>query len=181
MKLNLIARAYGEAFFFYVLETIGVEKCVEQIELLEKVVRDCPEMGLILKGPNISASEKFEFIDIYLKKYFSQEIIQLLQLLVENKHADLLPDIIRFIKAGTLQKEEVETVIKSAFPLDEQTVKEITKKLEAKYGKKLRVSAELDKTLIAGVQVEMGNTLIDGSLKGRLQELKDVIEYAGMY
>ena len=181
MKLKLIARRYGEAFWFYALETIGIEKCAQEISVLSRLLKDCPELGIILQGHSITTTEKFEFIDNVLKKYFSPEVLQFLKLVVEKNRVDLLPDMIDFILTGCAYKEETPAVIKSAYPLDENTISEITQKLEQKFKKKLRVSTKIDEGLIGGVQVEIGNTTIDGSLKGRLNEVKDEIQYARMH
>ncbi len=83
MNPKLLARRYGEAFSFYALETIGIQKCVGELRMFEKINKLCPQLSIVLRGQSISIEEKFEFIDAHLGRYFSRQILQLLKLLVE--------------------------------------------------------------------------------------------------
>ena len=52
---------------------------------------------------------------------------------------------------------------------------ELKKKLEDKYNKKIIITAEVDKSLLGGVYVRVGNDVIDGSVKSKLEEMKDLM------
>jgi F-type H+-transporting ATPase subunit delta len=98
------------------------------------------------------------------------------KLVVEKRRAALLTDILDYIRVNYSHDEAAAAVLKSAYPLDLEVVEEIKQKLEAKTGKRLYFYQHLDATILGGVQVTIGNTIIDGSLRKRLDDLKEKID-----
>jgi len=173
MKLKLIARRYSEAFVAYVKEGVGLEKAIEEVLALRSILRNTPELKSILQNPGITVNEKFDFIDSVLKDYFSQELVLFLKLVIEKKRILLLSDMLDYITANYSQGETIEAILKYAHPLAPETIEEIRQKLQVRLGKKLHFSLKADPGILGGVQVIVGNTIIDGSLKGRLDDLKE--------
>ena len=66
----------------------------------------------------------------------------------------------------------VRAVVSSAAPLSDVYVQKLTQALEARYQKKVVVQREVDPKLLAGVVTRIGDTIIDGSLRARLDELR---------
>ncbi len=80
-----------------------------------------------------------------------------LKVLAHNKRFSLLPEIVaEIISARTLSDKSKKTLIS---------------KLEKKYGKKVEASIKIDESLIGGAVIKVGDTVIDGSIKGRLEQL----------
>lgn len=178
MKLDLIAHRYAEAFLEYAKETAGLEKLTAETKSLKKILRANPECLVMLSGSAFSIMEKFEIIDNIFKDYFCPEIIQLLKFTVEKNRAAILPDILNCLIAGYSQSEDTEALIRSAYPLKAKDIREIEERLERKFGKDLNFSIKIDQSLLGGIEVEVGGRMIDGSLKGRLQDLKQEIKGA---
>lgn len=180
MKLRLIARRYAEAFIDYVENTIGLESAIHDIKNLRQIIRDNPEFKQILLSPGLSDTEKSEFIYTILKEYFSIELIQFLELLIEKRRIPQLDDIIDYIISNYCPGEIVESILKTAYPLDPETIQTIEEKMKDRFKKNLHFSLKLDKTLLGGVEVEVGNTVIDGSVRRRLEELRDELKTVRM-
>jgi F-type H+-transporting ATPase subunit delta len=70
-------------------------------------------------------------------------------------------------RAGILRAK-----VTSAAPLGDAYVQKLTQALEARFKKKVVVTREVDPKLLAGVVTRVGDTIIDGSLRARLDELK---------
>jgi len=65
-----------------------------------------------------------------------------------------------------------DAVLRTSSPLDLELIRKIRDKLEEKFQKKFKFYIDLDTNLLGGVQVIIGNRIIDGSLRRRLDELK---------
>ena len=66
-------------------------------------------------------------------------------------------------------------IVKTAVPLLDSEMTKLKTKLEEKYKKNIIITAEVDKSLLGGVYVRVGNDVIDGSIKSKLDEMKDLM------
>lgn len=180
MGQRIIVKRYAEAFVDCAAQTMDREKTVDEIKALKAIMRDNTEFYQILSGPSLTVTEKFEFIDKIFEGRFSQELNQFVKLVVEKQRTALLFDMLDYIRVNYSHGEEVDAVLKSAYPLDLDVVQKIKEELEKKFNKKLHLYLDLDGELLGGVQVTIGNTVIDGSLKRRLEDLGEKIKAAGM-
>lgn len=90
----------------------------------------------------------------------------------QNKRFALLPDIATlFVEEVNQSNDTVVAEIISAKPLSASSEKTLLDKLEKKYGKTVEASIEIDESLIGGAVIKVGDTVIDGSVKGRLEQL----------
>jgi F-type H+-transporting ATPase subunit delta len=174
MRDEIIVKRYAEAFIGFAKETTGVEKALRDLGSLKNIViRDNPEFLGFLKSPEITFIEKCDFMDKVLKKDFSEEIRQFLKLLLEKDRIDKIIDIAEYARVKYSHGEKIEVLLKTAFPLDLELIKEIKETLETKFRKKIKFYIDLDGSLLGGVQVIIGHTVIDGSVRRRLDELKE--------
>ncbi|MBN1405118.1 MAG: ATP synthase F1 subunit delta [Candidatus Omnitrophica bacterium] len=178
MKLKLIARRYAEAFIEYAKETIGVERAAQETAALMKITKANPEFMGILASPALADSEKYEFIDTVLKNYFSVELLQFLKLIIEKKRIQFLSDIVDYIIVNYIKQQEANAVVRCAYPIDPGVLKILEQKMQAKSDKKLNFTVTLDKNIIGGLRIETGNTVVDASIGGRLEELRKKLKNA---
>jgi F-type H+-transporting ATPase subunit delta len=180
MGLRIVAKRYAEAFVDYAKGSVGLERAVDEVKALKAIMRDNTEFYQILSSPSLTLAEKFEFVDAVFAGRFSRELSQFVKLVVEKQRAALLFDMLDYIRVNYSHGEETDAVLRSAYPLDLDVVQRIEKALEKKYNKKLHFYLDLDAELLGGVQVIIGNTVIDGSLKRRLEDLAEKVKMARM-
>jgi len=176
MRNRIIVKRYVEAFIAYVKETSGMDRAVEDFMNISKILADTPEFLKFLQAPEITDHQKEDFIDKVSGNYFSQEFVQFLKLLLEKSRIELFPGVIKYVIDTYSHGDEAEALFKTAFPLDHKSVDKIKKGLESKLNKKLKLVVGLDPGLLGGVQVTIGNTVIDGSVRRRLDDLKEKLE-----
>jgi len=176
MKGKIIVKRYAEAFLAYAKEDLGLEKVAEEFKDLKRVIHDNPQIQNFLNSPEILDKEKSEFVDNVFKEIFSQELRQFLRLLIEKKRIGLIIDIADYIRVNHTHGEAVDALLKSAYPLDLDVISAIKQKLEMRLQKKLNFFLELDGNLLGGVEVTIGNTVIDGTLRKRLDDLKEKLK-----
>lgn len=95
-----------------------------------------------------------------------------INVLSHNKRFALVPEIATlFIEEVNKSQDQVIAKITSAKPLDDESKANLVAKLEAKFGKKVETSIDIDESLIGGAVIKVGDTVIDGSVRGRLEQL----------
>jgi F-type H+-transporting ATPase subunit delta len=74
------------------------------------------------------------------------------------------------------QRGESEALVTSAVPLTEAEQEALRTKLEKRFGRKMLLKCEVDPSLLGGIRVETEGRVLDGSLRARLQEMKEVMD-----
>ena len=173
MKDMVAAKRYGEAFLSYASDTSGIEKAIEDCKNIKSLIRDNPDFLSLLRNPVMTYSEKSDFVDQLLGNDFSDEFKHFLKLLMEKKRIDDLPEIAEYLWATYSHRAQIAAVLKTAFPLDEVSIQSLGSILEKRFKKQIKFDIELDKNLIGGVQVSVGNRIIDGSIRRGLSDLRE--------
>jgi len=173
---QIIAKRYAEAFLGNAQESVGRQKAVEELKSLKIILYSNPDFADFLYNPDITAQEKLGVIDRVLGSYFSEALRFFLRLLIEKGRIALIADICDYIRVTYSHGETVEAVLKTSYPLDLGLIESLKLKLEFKFQKELNLFLELDASLLGGVQVRVGNKVIDGSVRRRLEELKEKLK-----
>lgn len=173
IKDKVIISRYGEALMKYAKEVIGVDKIFLDLKEARLLMRDNVEIIDFLNNPEIAVSDKNNFVDKVFSDDFSQEIRNFMKLLIEKSRFNYFLDIAEYIRVTYSYNGEEEVLLKSAFPLDLDQVKKIEDALEGKFHKKFKFYIELDADILGGVEVVMGNKIVDGSVRKRLDDLKE--------
>ena len=173
IKDKALVSRYAEAFFSLARTHCGQEKALKDLVIVKNVIRDHPDFEQLLNNPEISYGEKCGIIDRVLEDGLSDEIRNFLKLLLEKKRFDIFLDAAEYLRAKYSHAGQVDVLLKTAFPLELDLIKKIETALKNKLKRKLRFYIDLDGSLLGGVQVIIGNTIIDGSLNKRLEELKE--------
>jgi len=176
MKDQIIVKRYAEAFFDFASKSIGEKKVFEEFKNIKGVMRENRGFMKILISPEITLNEKMNFVDRVLNDNFSEEFKQFLKLLVEKERIEKLEAIAEYIRITYSYGEEAEALLKTTYALDLELINKIKNKLEAKFRKKFKLYIDLDGTLLGGIQIIIGNRVIDGSVRRRLDDLREKLE-----
>ena len=96
-----------------------------------------------------------------------------LRIVIENGRLSALPEIAnQFRSLKNAAGGTTDAVVFSAFPMDEQALREVAAALEQRFGRKLDVKVELDPSLIGGIRAVVGDEVLDTSVKARLEQMK---------
>lgn len=178
IKNRSLASRYASAFMEYCHRTIGFEKALIHLNKAKQLLVDNHELAKVLKSPEIAHKDKYSIIDKVFADEFSDEIRHFLKLLVDSRRIEFFYDIVEYARMKYMHEGMEEVLLKTSYPLELGLIKKIEDSLEKKFKKKFKFYIELDGRLLGGVQVVMGNTIIDGSVRKRLDELKEKIKTA---
>jgi F-type H+-transporting ATPase subunit delta len=176
MKTKVLVRRYAGAFMQAAEASIGVKTATDEFRILKWIAVENPGFLDVLNNISIVHAEKLDFIKRVAGERFSGELLNFLNLLIERHRINLLVDIADYIRVHYAREGAVETVLRSAYPLELDAITAIKAKLEAKLACPVKIFMAMDPGLIGGVQIVMGDVIIDGSVKKRLTELKDKLK-----
>ena len=169
---------YAEAFLNFAKENCGIDKALKDLMLAKNIIRDNPGFKKLMHNPQISYAQKCTFIDEVIKDSFSDEIRDFLKLLLDKERIDIFPEVVEYLRAKYSHHGQVDVLLRTAFPLDLDVIKRIQDALKKKFKQSLKFYIDLDGSLLGGVQVVVGNTIIDGSVKKRLEGLREQLTTA---
>ena len=166
-------RMYAEGFLEYAGETIGFDKGLREISAVKDVFRENPDLKSFLENPSIMNREKSEMIEKVFTDGFSQETRNFLKLLLKNGRIIKFHDIAEYARVKYSHGKEVDAVISASYPLDLDILESLKSVLENKLHKKLHLYSDLDSDLLGGVKVTVDNLVLDGSVKKRLEDMRE--------
>lgn len=175
---NTIARPYAQAIFEVADDAGMLADWSATLEVAGQLLAD---RGLVeyLGNPKFNNEQRFEFLTGLFKKSGSKLLAgsdkkggNFLKLLLENRRIAVLPEISAHFEALKAKVENsVEAVVTSAAALSKAQQKEIASSLKKRLGREVRVTTEVDETLIGGAVIRAGDVVIDGSLRASLAGL----------
>ena len=172
MKEKVLAKRYAEAFLGFARDTIGMDKAIEELKNLKIVLFENPQLQQFLVNPEIAVADKGKAIDGIFKDNFSQQTRQFLKLLLEKGRIKYVIDICDYVRVTYSHGEAIEGVLKTSYPLDLDLIQKIKSRFEERLQKKINLYLELDPDLLGGIQIRIGNAVIDGSVRRRIDELR---------
>jgi F-type H+-transporting ATPase subunit delta len=170
-EFTTLARPYARAAFELAREKGRFDEWSDQLALLAAVVGD-PEVGALLDSPRMTREQRVELLVHIGEGRLDDAGTNLLRLLAENDRLAVLPEIAAMYEQQRAASEGcVEAEIISAFALDQQEERELAEALKRRFGSDIRLECKTDDSLLGGVLVRVGDTVIDGSIRGRLQRM----------
>ena len=165
-------RRYAQAVFQIALERDGLDAWSEDLRVLAVALENEDFSGL-LDAPQVTAANKIQAIKEALEDSVDPLAINLLSLLATRNLAHLLPGILddynRLLDAHRgIERAEVVTVI----PLDNMQRGKIARLLAGIIGKQVRVNSRVDPRLLGGLVARIGDRVIDGSVRTKLEEMR---------
>ena len=101
----------------------------------------------------------------------------LIKVMADNGRLKVLPDVLeQFIRLREAREATVEVEVTSANALSEDQLEKISVAMEKRLSRKVKLNCKIDKSVVAGVIIRAGDMVIDGSVRGRLERLADVLQ-----
>jgi F-type H+-transporting ATPase subunit delta len=170
-ELSTVARPYAEAVFRLAQSAGDFKGWSSRLRATAQVVAD-PQMRALIADPNVPVNQISELIVSILGDSLGDRGINFIKVLAGNDRLTLLPEIEAQYEALKADAEGViEAHITSAQVMTDTQVNDLASALKAKYGRDVQVSVSVDASLIGGVVVAIGDQVMDGSVRGRLEKL----------
>lgn len=166
------AAQYANALLQLADESGDLRNVYSNLDAVSKAFQAEPELLVLFKHPAISAPQRMQLLQ-EVNKDLDKLSGRMLELLVERRKIELLPTILEeFYELLRERHNRVTAQLICAEQISEQETESIKTRLEKKLGKVVELTVSIDKSLIGGYVLKVGDQVIDGSLKGRLQSIE---------
>jgi F-type H+-transporting ATPase subunit delta len=173
---STVARPYAEAAFKLADASNALGKWSEMLAELALVAQD-ERVRAAIADPNRSDAQVAGIFISILAGKLTAEGENFVRVLAENGRLELLPLIHQQFEALKDEREGVvEAQVQSAFELTKAQVADLVQRLEKKTGRKVRTEVRINKDLIGGVRVILGDKVIDGSARAQLAALETALK-----
>jgi F-type H+-transporting ATPase subunit delta len=173
--MTSIARPYAIAAFEYALAHNEVEAWVAMLEAGALMVQDSAVKN-VLKSPKVTQKQLEDLFCDVLAVLLNTERKNFIKLIATNNRLVELSEIIALFKTYLAEHEKTITVrVSSVVALDDSYKAKLTQSLEKRFHKLVRLDCQIDANLIGGIIIHAGDTVIDGSVRGKLNRLREFL------
>ncbi len=174
-ELTTVARPYAKAAFDFAVEKDAVAKWQEMLAFAGAVAAN-DDMHQLLSGA-VAADTLADIFNNVCGEQLDEHGQNLVKVLAENKRLAALPEISTLFDAFKADYDkEIEVDVTSASTLTDAQQNELVESLEKRLARKVKLNCNVDPALIAGMVLHAGDTVIDGSVKSKLNRLADALQ-----
>lgn len=171
-----VIKEYAMALFSLAQETDAVNEISEALDTVSAVMKENPEYTDFLASPNIPKSERAAAIEQAFSGSVPEHVVSFLSILCDRGRIRNLSECISEYRQLCDAANRISVAeISSAVELTENEKSALTKKLEKLCGNSVVLNCTVDPSLIGGMVVSVDGRIIDGSIRHRLHELKEVM------
>lgn len=172
---EFLDRRYALALYKICKENNKVERVLEQFKEIVYEMKSNEGLMKLIKHPQISKTDKKKIFTEIFQDKIEDELLGFLMLLIDKERILFLREKYEQFKLIDLEeKNTVIAVVRAVVPLSENQKDILKAKLEKMYNKTIIIKEEIDPTLIGGLMIMVGTDVIDGSIKEKLSELKEL-------
>ena len=171
------ARRYAEAAFEIAERDKNTDTWLAQLDRLAAALTD-DEVVRRLEDPETPLPKRQDvFKALFPDGQMLLQVNNLMALMLRRRRLEMVGNVAREFRRLYNRREGIhEALATSAAKLDEQEVNALRSRLEQMTGGKVELTFNVDPLLLGGVQVRLGDLLIDGSVRGRLERLRNKLE-----
>ena len=170
-----VARPYAKAAFDFAVEHQSIDRWQDMLTFAAEVTKN-EQMAELLSGALAPETLAESFIAV-CGEQLDESGQNLIRVMAENNRLNALPDVLEqftHLRAASEAISEVE--VTSANALSDEQLKKISAAMEKRLSRKVKLNCKIDKSVMAGVIIRSGDMVIDGSVRGRLERLADVLQ-----
>ncbi len=173
--LITVARPYAKAAFDFAVEHQSIDRWQTMLAFAAEVARN-EQMAEVLSGALAPEALSASF-NAVCGDQLDEHAQNLIKVMAENGRLTALPDVLeQFIQLRDAYEATAEVDVISASALSDSQLTKISTAMEKRLSRKVKLNCKIDKSVLAGVVIRAGDLVIDGSVRGRLDRLADVLQ-----
>ncbi|WP_182199858.1 F0F1 ATP synthase subunit delta [Paraliobacillus salinarum] len=173
MSKAMISKRYAEALFQLAKEKNILESLESEWMIVKEVFQQNHEFVQFLENPGFNKNNKKQMIDNAFHD-FSSEVKSTLKLIVDHQSEGLVVDIVdQFVQLAEESRGIKQAIAYSVRELSEEEKQQLANVFQEKlHIAKLKIDNVIDPEVLGGVKLRIGNTVYDGSVKGKLERME---------
>lgn len=170
---KLVSKTYGDALFSVAVEENRVDTFAEEAKVLATVFSENQELQKLMDNPKIIKEDKIKLIEETFTSHVSKEIIGLIALLISKGHSKDISSVFDYFIALVKEEKKIGTAfVTTAVELTDIQKSAVEKRLlETTRYESFEMNYSVDKSLIGGMVIRIGDRVVDSSIKTKLYEL----------
>ncbi|MFD2044428.1 F0F1 ATP synthase subunit delta [Ornithinibacillus salinisoli] len=173
MSEAVVAKRYADALFQLGQDKSTLDNLLEEFRVVQHVFQNDSQLNIFLKHPRVNNAKKKQFLENAFQG-LSTEVLNTLKLLVDRGRSEIVPAIINhFTQMVNDAKGIAEGKVYSVRELSDTEKTELENTFAKRFNKqKINLENVVDPSLLGGVKIRMGNTIIDGTISGKLRSFE---------
>jgi F-type H+-transporting ATPase subunit delta len=173
-----IAEVYSRALFEVARDNGVLDRVHDELGEFADALDENRDLQIFLFSPYFSSEEKKDGITRIVSDA-DERLVNFLQLLAERHRVPALFRIRRSFDSMWAEENKLLPVtVTSAVELDESLVQDIGKSIEDQTGRRVELSSKVDPDVLGGLQVRVGNMVLDATVRNRLEQLRKQVARA---
>src|SRR4051794_33502418 len=173
-----IATVYARSLFEVAQEQDKLDLIRDQLGAFADALDETRELQVFFFSPYFSTQEKQDGLDRAVSDA-DPVFVNFLKLLIENHRMPVIFRVRRgYEELGEEENKLLPVQVSSAVELDNDTVKQIGDQIAEQTGRKVELSASVEPDLLGGIVVRVGNSVLDASVRNRLEQLRKQVARA---
>lgn len=172
MAHDAVAARYAESLFGAAKAQRRLDETLEQLAFLGRLLEEQPRLRELLFNPDVDPDDKLGVLGRVLTGGWSDLLQAFVRMVIAMDRAESLPRIAEaFQEIVDHEQGRQRVVVRSAHPLPEPALEKLREGLSRRERKTIQLETHVDPSLLGGLQVQLDNRLIDGSVRRALDEL----------
>jgi F-type H+-transporting ATPase subunit delta len=172
-----VVRRYARALFDTAHRAGAVDQIETDLKAVDQVLRATPRFSRVLRAPTVSVDQKKELVQRVFGTRLSPLAARFLTLVVERRRETILNDVYsEFSRLANEERNILAVQVTAATPLTDQERDALAAALTRRTGKTVTLELSIDPQIMGGLLLRMGDTVIDGSIRSRLNQLRARLE-----
>lgn len=174
-ELTTIARPYAKAAFELAVEKGAIESWNDMLFFAGHVASDEQASAILAGLPTASAQAEL-FINLCAEQ-LNEQGQNLVKVMAENGRLIVLPEVAQLFAAFKAEYDkEIDVDVISATPLTAAQQESLVATLEKRFARKVKLNCSEDASVVGGLIIKAGDTVIDGSVRGKLNRLATTLQ-----
>jgi F-type H+-transporting ATPase subunit delta len=177
VSVQIVARRYAQALLELGIESATLDRQVEEVSSLAAAWDESQELRNVIENPLVSHEAKKAVMNELCDQVGASTTTKhAVAMLVDRRRAKILPYVAQYLRElADARKGILRAEVTTAVPLSDAYYVRLQAQLEKMTGRKVAVDKKTDPTLVAGVVTRIGDRILDGSLRTRLESLRDAL------
>lgn len=171
---KLVSKTYSEALFEVALEENKMDLFLDELSFVLETFEIHGDFYELFKTPLVKVDEKKEVIEKVFGDKLSKEMNNFLKIIIDKRRGHFIEQI-KWSYEDMVNKHKgiVKAVAITAVPLKKEDKMILQNKLSSLTGKTVNLSNEIEESVVGGILIKIGDKVIDGTIKSRLEEMKE--------
>ena len=169
-------RRYALAIYEVAEKKGKVDEYLNDLRTICDVIENNKNFQQVIRHPHVNTTKKKQLFTDIFKGNIDDELLSFMIILIEKNRILYLKEKLDQMEKIDLERKNImKGIVKTAIPLLPEELEKLKTIFEEKYDKTIIFDTQVDRTILGGVYVSIGNDVIDGTIKSKIEEMKEIM------